>query len=402
VVATYFDSGAYAFLRHRPGQPIHLGPQRDVRAVAVSPDGRWAALGSFYGPPPFVVVWEVETGRRVTALDTSNSAGAKFSPDGRWLATSSRGGCKIWEVGTWRLARELATDTEGIDFGPDGNLLAVCSRDQVRLYDPATGRRVVTLESPEQSRMYDPCFSPDGRRLAVVDAQTDSILVWDVGLIRSELAKLGLDWDAPSVSRTPMDDAWPAQPISIELDYACPDHAAQHGQAGRVGPALETLRQAVEARPNDPQALNNLAWFVLSGPEPRREVASALDYARRAVERKPGEAIFLNTLGVALYRSGRYAEAVTVLEQSLAAGKGQFDAFDLFALAMARHRLGQTIRARADFDGALRWRRDHPNPTRPGWSEELDAFQAEAEAVLDGPPAELPADVFGPERPREP
>jgi hypothetical protein len=84
------------------------------------------------------------------------------------------------------------------------------------------------------------------------------------------------------------------------------------------------------------------------------------------------------------------------LEKSLAAGKGGSDGFDLFFLAMARYRLGRVAAARADFDRAVKWRRDHPNPAQPGWAEELDAFQAEARALLDGPSPELPADVFAP------
>jgi hypothetical protein len=65
---------------------------------------------------------------------------------------------------------------------------------------------------------------------------------------------------------------------------------------------------------------------------------------------------------------------------------------------MARSRLGQIARARADFDRAVRWRRDHPNLTQLGWSEELDAFQAEAEAVLATPGDQLPSEVFAPSR----
>jgi hypothetical protein len=78
------------------------------------------------------------------------------------------------------------------------------------------------------------------------------------------------------------------------------------------------------------------------------------------------------------------------------------DGFDLFFLAMARYRLGRVAETRADFDRAVRWRRDHPNPAQPGWSEELEAFQAEARALLDGPPPELLADVFAPGPPSRP
>ena len=110
----------------------------------------------------------------------------------------------------------------------------------------------------------------------------------------------------------------------------------------------------------------------------------------------PGKASYLNTLGVALYHAGQYAEAVATLEKSLAAGKSESDAFDLFFLAMARYRLSEIARARADFDRAVKWRREHLNLTEPRWNEELDAFQAEARALLGSQPLELPPDVFAP------
>ena len=115
------------------------------------------------------------------------------------------------------------------------------------------------------------------------------------------------------------------------------------------------------------------------------------------MELTPDRSTYDNTLGVALYRAARYAEAVEVLERSLAASRGEADAFDLFFLAMARQKLGHVARARAEFDRAIRWRRERPRQP-PQWTRELDAFQAEAEATLAGPPGELPADVFAPTR----
>jgi tetratricopeptide (TPR) repeat protein len=102
--------------------------------------------------------------------------------------------------------------------------------------------------------------------------------------------------------------------------------------------------------------------------------------------------IILNTLGVAQYRAGRYHDAAATLRQSLRINAGQFDAFDLYFLAMALHRLGHVADARACLARAVRWHDQHP-ALAPTYLQELAAFRAEAEGVLAARP-ELPADVF--------
>ncbi len=117
--------------------------------------------------------------------------------------------------------------------------------------------------------------------------------------------------------------------------------------------------------------------------------------AQRAVSLAPSQQVSLNTLGVSLFRAGHYAEAATFLERSLAAGKGEFDAFDLFFLAMAHHNLDHPGRARICFDRAVHWW-EGKTALAPQSVQELTAFRAEAEAVLAGPDGHLPADVFAP------
>ncbi len=157
-------------------------------------------------------------------------------------------------------------------------------------------------------------------------------------------------------------------------------------------PAIADLEVAWARDPESPQirlllakSCNDRAWNLATGPETKRDLDRARELARRAVEVGPGEQVYLNTLGVVLYRSGRYAQALPMLEESLEAGHGQFDAFDLFFLAMAHHRLGHTARARAAFDRAVQWSEERKGVTGEA-ARELAGFRAEAEAVLARPP----------------
>ena len=145
---------------------------------------------------------------------------------------------------------------------------------------------------------------------------------------------------------------------------------------------------------NDATTLNDQAWVDANGPITKRDPDRALVLARRAVALLPDRR-FLNTLGVALYRVGQYAEAIPVLDQSLATGKGDFAAYDLFLLAMAHQKLGHASQARACYDRAVRWCGEQKNLPAENASELTD-FRAEAEDVLAETPAQLPAEVFAP------
>jgi uncharacterized protein HemY len=130
-------------------------------------------------------------------------------------------------------------------------------------------------------------------------------------------------------------------------------------------------------------ANNNLAWLLVTGPKELRDAQAALPLARKAAEQEPQTALYLNTLGVVLYRNAKYTDAISVLEKSLAASRGNSDGFDLFFLAMCHHQLGEPAKSKECFDRAMKWlheRRAIPIPAQ--WLPELTAFQAEAEGVL--------------------
>jgi hypothetical protein len=101
----------------------------------------------------------------------------------------------------------------------------------------------------------------------------------------------------------------------------------------------------------------------------------------------------LNTLGIALYRAGRFEEAIQRLEEAIQArGGGQGHPEDWPFLAMAHHRLGHRDQARRWLE-RLRDDRAIADPARP-WDElELRLLRSEAEAVTLYDPT-FPDDPF--------
>jgi WD40 repeat protein len=182
----------------------------------ISPDGRWVATGTWQGTG--VRVWNARTGRQVTELPVTGSAHPVFSPDGRWLATATGGETQLWRVGDWKSELVLRqTEPEGVPstlaFSPDGSILASpYSRSVVRLVEVDTGREIARLRAPNAHRAYPLCFSPDGR-LLVTKGGPELIHVWDLPLIRRQLAAMGLEWRQPSAAMKPtLSRAAPAPP----------------------------------------------------------------------------------------------------------------------------------------------------------------------------------------------
>jgi tetratricopeptide (TPR) repeat protein len=253
----------------------------------------------------------------------------------------------------------------------------------------------------------------------VITSDGPAVHVWDLRAIRRRLAEMGLDWNAPAYPETgSATENTAASPLHVVIDLGplatkvqsllqqeqvktevepLVQQAQQLEAAGKIGEAIAARRQVARLSPAMAGAHNNLAWLLATAPEPFRNPAEAVEHARRAVELVPGEQLSLNTLGVALYRAGKFTDSIETLQKSLAAGKGQLAAFDLFFLAMAHHRLGHREEARGCYDRAMRWLREQKSLDQQ-YAKELAGFRGEAEAVLAMPAGELPAELFAPPR----
>jgi eukaryotic-like serine/threonine-protein kinase len=356
---------------------------------SVSPDGRWVA---FRGPHlannhAVINVYEAATAQRVwqSPVDADH---ALFSPDGRWLVTDTDGG-RSYAAGTWEPGPQLGP---GIPWDVTSELAVFGQTNGTyRLVELATGRELARLEDPELNA-GSAALAPDGTKLVV--AAKNGLRVWDLLRIRTELAKLGLDWDAPPLPAA----SGPPMPLSIHVEpgdtfqqaqaLSLVRLARQHVHRKEHAEALAALRQAVKIVPSCALAHNNLAWLLLTGPKELRDPAQAVIAAKKAAELNPKQPIYVNTLGVALYYAGQYAEAIRALERSLREQKGQANAFDLFFLAMCHHRLGDAAKAKDCLERGKQWFRKRKANLSADWVEELTAFQAEAGALLAQPPGQ--------------
>jgi WD40 repeat protein len=168
--------------------------------VSVSPDGRWVATGS-HGQSAEVRIWDAKSGEPARSLTTDRFSRVGFSADGNWL-TAERGGLRLWEVPSWREGPVIGGGTFAFS-PPDNRLLAVeTGKGVVRLVAPASGLEYCRLEDPDLGRATAMAFTRDGNKLAVI-TESETLRLWDLRLIRAELAARGLDWDLPVCAPDP-------------------------------------------------------------------------------------------------------------------------------------------------------------------------------------------------------
>ncbi len=176
------------------------------RTACVDPVGRWCA--TCRSETNLVQVFDTATGQLLQSLPTRDDKviDLAFSPDGRWLAGSGNSAYHFWDTASWRCLHlqpvNNPVDIPGsLVFSPDSAMAAITlDRRRLRLIAPATGRELATLEGSDSRALGMFAWSRDGNHLAV-SSGNHPLELWDLRLIRSELAAMNLDWnvsDAPA------------------------------------------------------------------------------------------------------------------------------------------------------------------------------------------------------------
>jgi WD40 repeat protein len=179
----------------QPSEPRLLIGHPQATSVSIGPSGKWFATGTWHGTG--VNIWSTETWKPIRELPVNGNAVCAFTPDGKWLLTSSGEEYCLWSADTWeprlKLPRDKAGDMPGaIAVSPAAPLAAL-------LHGRNTGVKLVSIPDGQELAFLDTgeplCFSRDGNLLATTSEDRQNVLVWDLRLIRQELRALGLDWD---------------------------------------------------------------------------------------------------------------------------------------------------------------------------------------------------------------
>jgi WD40 repeat protein/serine/threonine protein kinase len=412
-----------------------------LQAVAFHPDGRRIASGGVDGT---VKIWDVLRSRPVVFRGHSGwVTRVAFRRDRRRVASETGGALqfrtgdeiiRVWDPATGE--EDLATTGArtiadlGPDFGrggkhgdgtgwgdgtvptsPDGRRIAIAAFDEpvVHIKDAAADRVLTTLRGHTGDIMCV-TFSPDGTRIATA-SQDQTIKIWDAENGRELLTLRGHTHVVCCVAFSPdgyilasggIDTTarvWDATPFSSddlhkqEARRMVPRiHQSQFKDelierlrvdSTRSEPVRAAAMAIVEKLADDPELLNKASWgFVRTPDAPLDDYLRALRRAEAAVRLAPENGTYSKTLGVALYRVGRYEEALEALRRAAAldtAQRGRPTPTEIAFLAMTYHRLGDFVKARAGLED-LRSRMKEAEAAK---DVESQAFLREAEELID-------------------
>jgi WD40 repeat protein len=321
---SFSPDGRWLMTEKSPCRLYQVGTWRELRRfdgdfACFSPDSRLAVIRDVSSA---LVLIEIETGRTLARLESPDQHApgfTTFSPDGSRLVvtTNDLPPCvHVWSLRTIR--RQLG------EIGLDWEAPSYPEEDPARADLPLLPALQID-------------YGPLAEHVALYSEPPEVLLERSTAQIRKDrndaralhlrghvLMSMNRDEEALAdftalLTRQPQDAHFQAYRGICLFNLK------------RYGPALDLFETVLKTSPqtlrgnlNVNVALRNRAWELAKGDNKlERDPAMAVRMAELAVALEPDEPTSLNTLRIAQYRSGRYAEAVATVAKSLTVKRGE-------------------------------------------------------------------------------
>jgi tetratricopeptide (TPR) repeat protein len=311
----------------------------------VSPDGRWIVFvqnrtGLLMRPDSqlYIVPFEGGTARRLSCNTSRMNSWHSFSPNGRWLAFSSKGRSMYTQLYLTHidakgqdspaiLIENATAANRGVNI-PE--FVSIPVGGMTKMDAPATDFYRIFDLAGELARKGDYAAALVEWRKA---AETDP----EDGKARYHLA-FALDQQGQ------LDEAVAQYQKAIELD---PNNAAAYSslavaltRTGKLADGIVSSKKSLEIDPKNPIAEGNLAAALIEAGR----TDEALGHINKALELDPEFADAHNLLGLVLARAGRLDDGVAHLEKAVALNPDSLEfRFNLGRVLVARHSFAQAI-----------------------------------------------------------
>jgi len=139
--------------------------------AAFSPDSRYVAelSGAEHGNGPNIHIFELSSGKQISAFESLRTWAVAFSPDNRTFASGHWDAIKLWDTKTGKrlgVLHGVGRYAVGLTFSRDGRLLAVgTDAGGLQIWD-VRRRRLLHSVDVYGGEVSVPAFSPDGRLVA--------------------------------------------------------------------------------------------------------------------------------------------------------------------------------------------------------------------------------------------
>jgi WD40 repeat protein len=162
------------------GEPIRHIASKDSRRIfivglAFAPDSKTMAFCSGYDHR-VLVLWDLVTHRPLWKVP-GYAGQLVFSPDGKFIAGNAAWRTRVWDAATGKevAGSDELDDYDGLSFSADGRTIVAVSYDLVRLLEFPSGKELMRFAHPQVHRA---ALSPDGRWLAT-SSFNHGMRIWD-------------------------------------------------------------------------------------------------------------------------------------------------------------------------------------------------------------------------------